>query len=199
MYTNLLALPLTLLAITTLTTAQQPASSPVPTPAPTGAPRVGPTDSTPQQTSAFNQALQSYLSSLKGSPQYTQLAINLGLNVPGPVLASLQANPSALVPLQTPVDIKSLATAPPLTFATQTWEATLPPGVESSLKAVQTSVALEAAQIAQSAVSTSASISVPPAPKGTASSSGSASRPTGLAGAAAVGMGLVAGVGVFVL
>lgn len=102
---------------------------------------------------------------------------------------------------QTPLDLRSLATAPPLAFPTQTWEATLPAGVDSSLRGVQTSVALEAASLAQSAVGVSASISVPaagPGPVQASSSGGAAGRPTGVVGGL-VGMGVVAGVGALVL
>lgn len=113
----------------------------------------------PHQTAAFLSALQSYYTSFYNSPAATSLAINLGINLSPAQLTSITQNIDELIPVPTSsFDLASLATDPPLTFTTPTWQTGLAPMLESDVRGAQTSAVLEAARIGQTVLGTSAAL-----------------------------------------
>ena len=140
----------------------------------------------PKQSSEFKAAAASYYSSLRHASVFTNLGIALALAPNGDsVISAIQANPSTLLPITaTSLDLKSLATDPPLTFPTYSWYSGLDTALVESIKSIQTSAALAIASIDQSVLGTSTSLSVPTP---SATSSG-ASTGAGAAGAKPTGV-----------
>ncbi|KAI9666904.1 MAG: hypothetical protein M1831_001409 [Alyxoria varia] len=154
----------------------------------------------PSQTREFRAALSSYFASFRDTQQYSNLALNIGLNVDGSVVNSITRSPLGLIDLGSTFDLRSFATDPPLDFPTQSWESELPGTVGDEYKSLQTSVALEAASIGQSVVGVSTNI---PTAQATPTAEGAApamvaARPTGAA-AVMGAVGLAAGVAAIAL
>lgn len=175
------------LGVTAVPQATTSNASPIPT---STASVVTGTGVSPSQSSAFESALSSYYSSVRGSPQFSKLAIAIGI-ADSDAAAVLEASPSLLLPITggTSVDLRSLATAPPLSFSSLSLYSDWNPLLVSSVQAMQTSVVLDIASIDQSILGVSASISVPTPSSTSSGGAGQAmAKPTGVAAmGAAVG------------
>ena len=152
------------------------------------------------QSAAFRSVLSTYSASFKGSQQYRNLVVNLGLNLPQSVIPQVTQDEATLLPVPTGSDFNlySFATEPPTTFPQLAWESYLTGAatdLSSSIDGLRTSAVLALATSAQSVLGTSANIPTPSAV--TASSSGAAApamaAPT-LPAFAGGTMGIAAGV-----
>lgn len=145
----------------------------------------------PSQYSAFSVAMKDYLTSLEQSPEVSHIAVDIYIQDSN-AAAALESNPAQLLPIDvtaTTIDLRSIATAPPLSFSSLSIYSDLDPWLVSSIQSLQTSAALEIARIDQAILHTSASL---PNPTSSSSSGGAArlaiAKPTGVAAmGAAVG------------
>ncbi|KAI9710385.1 MAG: hypothetical protein M1828_002173 [Chrysothrix sp. TS-e1954] len=141
------------------------------------------TSVSPSETAAFSSALSSYFGAAVNSPEYQSLGLAIAGNLPASVLQSIEQDPQALIPIPTSnADLASLATDPPLTFPTYTWETSLPSSVQDEVKSLQTMAVLAAASIDRSVIGLSGSVSVPTASAASATataSTGGSARATG--------------------
>ena len=83
--------------------------------------------------------------------------------MPASALQSVTANLENQIPVPTTAfDLKSFATNPPLTFtSTPAWLTAAGTNIEQQVQALETSVVLKAAEIAQSVIGTNVALSVP--------------------------------------
>jgi len=155
------------------------------------------------QSSAVNDALRSYYSSLRSGPVATSLGIQVALaGVPASVLASVVPEIPSLIPQPSSgVNLYSFATAPPVSSFTQpSWLTQyLGTNLQADIKSLQTSVVEAEASIARSVLSItavpasatnaaqSASGAVSSAGAAAAGNAGAFVKPVGVIGAGAVG------------
>lgn len=187
------SLVLTLAALTTVI-AQTPTPT-TPTAASTAAAgpiQIATSDTSPSQRAAFSAGLASYYSSFLAGPEPTALGIALLVGgVPGSVIESIRANPSQLLPVSGTVDMRSIATNPPLTFPSYSWYSQAGSGVQNEVQSMQTSAALAIASIAQADLGITTSLNVP-TPKATnAAARNGAAAMMGVAGVAGVAAALL--------
>ncbi|KAL9059873.1 MAG: hypothetical protein Q9162_000943 [Coniocarpon cinnabarinum] len=148
------------------------------------------------QSSAFRSVLSTYSASFKASPQFSNIVINLALNVPASAQSSITSDTASLLPVPTgsAFNLYSFATDPPTTFPQIGWESYLSTATElrSSIDNLRTSAVLALATSAQSVLGTSASIAAPSSSSSSAAAAPALAAPTfpGFTGSA---MGVVAG------